>query len=178
MKIYAMLFLAMAFGAFVQAETPKNSEEMYTYKQIGNKYVVSINNREEIAKALADFCERLKIKSGSICGIGAVNEAVLRFFDPQTKKYEDKTFKEQMEISNLTGNISTMNGKTYLHLHITLGRRDYSALAGHLLSAKLNGAGEFVVEDFGENIERKHSPEIGLNIYDFKKRPAQEQDKN
>lgn len=174
MKIYVMLFLAMAFGVLAQAETPKNSEEMYTYKQIGNKYVVSINNREEIVKALADFCEKLKIKSGTVCGIGAVNEATLRFFDPKTKKYDDKTFEEQMEISNLTGNISTMDGKTYLHLHITLGRSNYAALAGHLLSARLNGAGEFVIEDFGESIGRKYSPEIGLNIYDFKGCPAQE----
>ena len=70
-----------------------------------------------------------------------------------------------MEIANLTGNISQMDGKTYLHLHITVGRSDYSALAGHLLSATLNGAGEFVVEDFGTPITRVYIPEIGLNCY-------------
>ena len=74
-----------------------------------------------------------------------------------------------MEISNLTGNISSMDGQVYLHLHITVGRSDYSALAGHLLSATLNGAGEFVVEDYGEQVSRVYNPDLGLNIYDFER---------
>jgi uncharacterized protein len=41
-----------------------------------------------------------------------------------------------MEISNLSGNISEAEGKLLLHMHITLGRKDYTALAGHLLDAK------------------------------------------
>ena len=39
------------------------------------------------------------------------------------------------------------DGKPFLHIHVTLGRSDYSAIAGHLLTAKINGAGEFWVED-------------------------------
>ena len=142
---------------------------MYTYKQIGNKYIISVNTGEEIVKALNLFCEERKIKSGNITGLGAINEVTLRFFNPETKKYIDKTFQEQMEISNLTGNISIMNGKPYLHVHITVGSADYSSRAGHLLSAVLNGAGEFVVEKFEEDIERTYNPTLGLNCYDFTK---------
>lgn len=142
---------------------------MYSYKQIGNKYVVSVYTRNEIVEALTAFCKEKQIKSGFITGIGAINEVTLRFFNPSTKKYVDKAFHEQMEISNLTGNISTMDGKEYLHLHITVGKSDYTALAGHLLSARLNGAGEFVVEDYEERIERSFNPTLGLNCYDFDK---------
>lgn len=35
--------------------------------------------------------------------------------------------------------------------------------------AVLNGAGEFVVEDFNEDIERTYNPALGLNCYDFTK---------
>ena len=48
-------------------------------------------------------------------------------------------------MANLTGNVSVMNCETYTHLHCVLGRTDYTALAGHLLSARLNGAGEVVI---------------------------------
>ena len=147
----------------------KNLQDMYTYKQIGNKYVVSIQNRAEIVKALSAFCEEQGIMSGTIDGIGAIDELTLRFFNPKTKLYEDKSYREQMEIANLTGNISLMDGKTYLHLHVTVGRSDYSALAGHLLAATLNGAGEFVVEDFGTSVTRVYVPEIGLNCYKLDK---------
>jgi len=42
-------------------------------------------------------------------------------------------------------------------------------LAGHLLAATLNGAGEFVVENYGEQVKRVYNPDLGLNIYDFEK---------
>ena len=141
---------------------------MYSCKRIGDRYIVSIDNHEEIVNALTNFCEDKGIKSGTISGIGAINELTLRFFNPDTKAYVDKRFCEQMEISNLTGNISSMDGKAYLHLHVTVGRSDYSALAGHLLSATLNGAGEFVVEDYGEPVTRAYNSDLGLNCYKFK----------
>ena len=164
MKLKLLFILLLCGWLFIPASA-QNPQDMYTYKQIGNKYVVSIQNRAEIVKALNAFCEERGIQSGTIYGIGAIDELILRFFNPQTKQYVDKTFQEQMEIANLTGNISQMDGKTYLHLHITVGRSDYSALAGHLLSATLNGAGEFVVEDFGTPVTRVYVPEIGLNCY-------------
>lgn len=61
------------------------------------------------------------------------------------------------------------DGKVYLHLHVTVGRSDYSALAGHLLAATLNGAGEFVVEASGTAIGRAYDPETGLNCYKMDK---------
>lgn len=165
-NIMKKLLLIMLFaGALNASANAQNEKNMYSYKKIDNKYVINIQNREEIVKALNAFCEERGITSGTIYGIGAIDELTLRFFNPQTKQYVDKTYQEQMEIANLTGNISQMDGKTYLHLHITVGRSDYSALAGHLLSATLNGAGEFVVEDFGTSITRVYVPEIGLNCY-------------
>lgn len=147
----------------------QTEDKMYSYKQFGDKYVVSIKNRSEITKVITNICEDLDIKAGTIYGLGAVDNAVLRFFDPATKKYVDKVFAEQLEISNLTGNISRMDDKVYLHLHATLGRSDYTALAGHLLTAVLNGAGEFVIERFDGTIERYKDEDIGLNMYKFDK---------
>lgn len=138
---------------------------MYTYKQFGNTFIVSLKNRVEITKAVTAFVKDLGIKAGMVHGIGAVNEATLRFFDPATKEYVDKTFPEQMEISNLTGNISRMDGKPYIHLHITLGRADYTALAGHLLTATIHGAGELVIEKLDGEVRRQYDDETGLNLY-------------
>ena len=56
---------------------------------------------------------------------------------------------------------------TTLHLHDTLGRADYTALAGHLLSARINGAGEIFITPFDAATPRRYDPVTGLNIYDF-----------
>lgn len=140
---------------------------MYTFKQFGNKYVLSIDNHEEISAAIAAFCREKDIRSGAVYGLGAINKATFRFLDPATKKYVDKTFEEQMEITNLTGNISRKDQEVYLHLHITASRRDYSCIGGHLLSAILSGACELIVESFDGEISRRFDPETGLNLYDL-----------
>ncbi len=152
-------------------ENLSNDQEMkYEYKQAGNRqYIVSISNGEELMNALTAFCQERNVTLGAITGIGAIDEMTLRFFNPTTKQYEDRKFEEQMEIANLTGNVSTLNGETYLHVHVTLGRADFTALAGHLLSARIHGAGEFIVDDLQGRLERSYSDEVGLNLYDFSK---------
>ena len=113
-----------------------DNSEIYSCRQSAGRYAVSIRNRQEIVSALATFCKDKNIRSGEISGIGAVDKAVLRFFNPQTKQYVDRTFTGQMEIAGLAGNISTLDGEIYLHLHITLGCEDYSAKAGLQLARK------------------------------------------
>ncbi|MBQ2172865.1 MAG: DNA-binding protein [Bacteroidales bacterium] len=150
---------------------------MYKYKKVNvasplgdwnERYVLSIDNHEEIMAALADFCKKKKIKAGDITGIGAISEATFRFLDPATKQYVDKVFEEQMEITNLTGNISSKEGEVYLHVHLTCSRRDYTCVGGHLLKARINGACELLVTDFGlTSVGRRFDPETGLNLYDF-----------
>jgi uncharacterized protein len=148
--------------------TCKNLSPFYLYGMNETKrYAVSIKNHEEIVNVLTQFCKDKKIKGGQIIGIGAVKSATLRFFNPSTKQYVDKTFDEQMEIANLTGNISLMNGDVYLHLHATFGREDYTAIAGHLLKATLNGAGEFIVTNYSLTLLRIKDSKIGLNVFDF-----------
>ena len=143
---------------------------MYKYTQVSDtKYVLSLDNHVEIMTALAAFCKECDIYAGAVYGLGAISEATFRFLDPATKQYVDKTFAEQMEITNLTGNISLKDGEVYLHVHVTAGRRDYTCVGGHLLQARINGACELVVENFEDSfLGRRFDEETGLNLYEFK----------
>ena len=140
---------------------------MYAFKQFGSKYVLSIDNHQEISAALAAFCREKDIRCGAVYGLGAINKATFRFLDPATKKYVDKTFEEQMEIANLTGNISRSEGKPYLHVHACLGRADYTMIGGHLLRAVVRGACELFIRPMPGPVGRRFDPETGLNLYEF-----------
>lgn len=140
---------------------------MYTFKQLEDTYFLNISNHQELTQALNEFCNAEKIGAGIISGLGAVKEVTLRFFDPATKEYVDKTFTEQMEISNLVGTVSSKDGQVYLHLHITLGRADYTCLSGHLMTATIHGAGEIVIQKKQGVLHRKFDEETGLNLFDF-----------
>jgi uncharacterized protein len=141
----------------------------WTAKKVDNTYIVSVQDQSSIVDALTDFVTSQKIEAGQVTGIGAVNEATLRFFTPSTKQYVDKTFYEQLEVTNISGNISVMDEKPLLHLHITLGRQDYTALAGHLLDAKIRGAGEFIFYPLNTKAVKNKDQEVGLNLYDLEK---------
>lgn len=138
-------------------------------KKVEEAYMISIKDGSSIVEALTDFVSIRKIQAGQITGIGAVSEATLRFFVPSAKSYIDKTFNEQMEVSNISGNISMVEGTPLLHLHITLGRQDYTALAGHLLDAKIRGAGEFMCYPLDTEAIKIKDKELGINLYDFEK---------
>ncbi|MCM1077383.1 MAG: DNA-binding protein [Bacteroides sp.] len=166
-RILYFILAIFAMGTITAYGQTEGKGEGYTYKKFDNTFVVSVDNHQEVASTLARVCNDLNITGGDIIGIGAVNEATLRCFNPATKEYVDKTFSEQMEIANLTGNIGVLNGQIYLHLHVTLGKTDYTALAGHLLSATLNGAGEFVINKYSGEVPRYHNNQIGLNMYRF-----------
>ncbi len=147
------------------------SSAMYQYTPVQgeeNRYVVSLDNHVNILEALTAFCEEKDILAGEVEGLGAIGSATFRFLNPATKKYVDKSFEEQMEITNLTGNISQKEGKVYLHVHITASRSDYSCIGGHLLEARVNGACELLVTAFpGTQLGRRPDEETGLNLYQF-----------
>ena len=140
---------------------------MYTFKKSGDIYVINIDNHQEVVGAIAAFCEEQGVRCGLIEGLGAVSSATLRFLDPATKKYVDRTFDEQMEIASLLGNISEKDGHVYLHLHVTLGRRDYSVVGGHLLCATINGACELAIKKLEGPVGRRFDEDTGLNLFKF-----------
>lgn len=127
----------------------------------------SVDSGADVIEAIRTFVSDQHITHGAVRGIGAVESATLRFFDPIQKTYQDHEFNEQMEIAHLEGNISSLNGKVYLHIHAVLGKSDCSTVSGHLLNAKIKGAGEFFIQNIPADCPRKFSEEIGLNLYDF-----------
>ncbi|MBR5384873.1 MAG: DNA-binding protein [Bacteroidales bacterium] len=140
----------------------------YQNSKHGERYILSIANHEDLTAAITAFCKEKDIKCGAIYGLGAISSLTLRYYSPVTKQYVDKTFNEQMEISNLTGNISSKDGEVYLHLHVTCGRADYTCIGGHMLTATISGACELVVEPFPGQIGRYlDSEDTGLNLYKF-----------
>lgn len=141
----------------------------WSARKVDQIYIVSVKDGSGIVDALTDFVKSQNIQAGEITGIGAVGEATLRFFRPSDKNYVDKTFNEQMEMTNISGNVSEIEGKPVLHLHITLGREDYTALAGHLLDAKIRGAGEFIFYPLNTRVVKVKNEEVGINFYDFEK---------
>lgn len=137
------------------------------YRRFGNTYVLRLDKGEEIVATLKKFCSDQKIRLGWIKGIGAVGEVMIGLFETSTKEYHSLKLKGDFEITSLLGNISTMEGETYLHLHINLGDSEHKTWGGHLSKAVISATGEIMIEAIEGEVDRAFSEEIGLNLYKF-----------
>lgn len=98
------------------------------YRVYGNDVVLRIQKGEEILTCLKEVCEKEHITLGSVTGLGAVGEVTLGVFNRENFAYEKQTYTGDMEIASCVGNISTMEGKNYLHIHMVVG----NVTDGHL----------------------------------------------
>jgi len=135
------------------------------YKKQGSNFVLRLEQGDDILKTLRDFSDTQKIKAAFFEGIGSLYRAKLGHYDfKDTKTYKYETFDEDLEILTLSGNVSTMNGHALPHAHITLGRRDFSVIGGHLEEDSLANMVEVNLVGMVGKLEKAKDSSIGLNL--------------
>lgn len=137
------------------------------YRVFGETIVLRLEKGEEVIESIKNLCEKENIKAGSISGLGASNYVVVGLFKVNEKKYYSNTFEEDFEITNLTGNISRMNGEVYLHIHGTFADVEGKCIGGHLNKAVISATSEIIITRINGDIGRNFSEEIGLNLIKF-----------
>lgn len=79
--------------------------------------------------------------------------------------YQPIEVAEQVEVASMLGDIGLDDdGAPALHVHLVLGRRDGSALAGHLCEATMRPTLEVVITETPEHLHRRKDPATGLNL--------------
>ena len=137
------------------------------FKQFGKKYFIRIDKGEELVSTLNKFCEDNGIKLGTIQGIGASDKVVIGIFNTKTKEYKSTEMIGDFELAPVIGNITTKDGKVYLHLHANIADENHRSFGGHLNSAIISGTFECKIETTEGKIERKFDEDVGLNLFEF-----------
>lgn len=138
------------------------------YRSFGDTYIIRLDRGEEIISSLTAFCKAEQVTLGSVEALGAADHVIIGLYDVAARQYHKHTFNGPMEITSLTGNISTKDGEIYLHLHINLCREDMSVIGGHLNECRISATCEMFVRKLSGTVERKLDTETtGLNLYKF-----------
>lgn len=132
-------------------------------KKEGNLLVVRVDGGEELVESIEKACREHKVKTGIVSGIGAVSSCAMGVFNVEEKKYYKNEFSGALEITNLTGNVTTKDGQLYLHLHMTVGDDKGAAFGGHLNEAVVGVTAEVFILMFSMEVEREMDPNIGIN---------------
>ncbi len=126
--------------------------------------IYSLKKGAVIPDAIVAIAQSEGVKSASIQSIGGVESLKLGYYNSATKKYEEHSYEEFMEVTGLIGNIALKDGKPFLHAHGTFGRRDGTVVGGHLLTARVSPLLEVVVEPTLNEVKREFDEDTGLYV--------------
>ena len=159
-------------------------------------FALVFDTGDEVMASLKAFAGRERLSAAQFSAIGAFRSAVLGYFDWETKTYLKRAVDEQVEVASLTGDVAlsdkatdsratdsrTTDSRTTdsratdsratdsrapaIHIHAVLGRRDTSALAGHLLEAHVRPTLEVVLVESPAHLCKRHDADSGLALID------------
>ncbi len=116
---------------------------------------------------LTTFAREQGIGAARLHGIGAFTGAELGFFDAERREYDRFRVEEEVEVLAFVGNLSVVEEGPRVHAHVTLGRRDGTAVGGHLFEGHVGATLElFVIESPGELL-RIQDESTGLPMLDL-----------
>jgi|JI10StandDraft_1071094.scaffolds.fasta_scaffold04200_13 predicted DNA-binding protein with PD1-like motif len=98
-------------------------------------YILKIEPGEELLSCLSEFVEKNRIPSGYFQGIGGVTNVKLGYFDLKKNDYIHHFFKGDYELITISGNISDVEGKPFVHAHGVFSDAEYQTFAGHVFEA-------------------------------------------
>ena len=132
----------------------------------GQRTIVAVlETGDEVMTVLKELARRERLSSAQITAIGAFRDAVVAYFDWERKEYLKIPVREQVEVAALVGDIGIDEaGAPALHIHLVLGKRDGSAIAGHLAEGHVRPTLEVIITESPSHLRRRRDAETGLNL--------------
>ena len=128
-------------------------------------YAVVLETGDEVMACLKSFVAAESVRTAQFSAIGALSDVVLMYFDWEKKAYQRIPVHEQVEVASLTGDVAeSPDGKPSLHIHLVVGKRDGSAMAGHLAEAHVRPTLEVILTESPAHLRKVKDPEFGLAL--------------
>jgi len=123
---------------------------------------------EDLIDSIIQMIKIHNLKSGLINCIGALKKYTLGYLDIDSKEYLKKTFDEYVELVSCMGNISFKDGEPIVHLHISVGTKDYNIFGGHLFQPSIVSiTGEVYIFEIDKKLNRVIDPRFDLSLLDI-----------
>ena len=133
-------------------------------------FALILQNGDEAMRCLQDFAVKERLGASQVTAIGALSSARLAFFDWETKQYRPIPVEEQVEVASLVGDIAVgPDGKPSVHVHAVLGRRDGTAVAGHLQAGHVRPTLEIIITESPAHLCKVKDAESGLALISARK---------
>jgi predicted DNA-binding protein with PD1-like motif len=133
---------------------------------MADPFLVRLPKEADLLEAIGDEFKKRSITKAAFNVIGAVESAVVAYYDCKAKEYRNRTFEGDYEIVACIGNISEKDGDIFVHAHIMLAGEDYKCFGGHLMPGTKIFASELYGTPVpGETPVRDHDQATGLFLW-------------
>jgi len=128
-------------------------------------WIAVLEHGEDVKTVLLALAGQERIENASFAALGAFEKAVIAYFDWEKKEYLNIPIDEQVEVIALAGDIVPDDkGKSSLHAHVVLGRRDGTTRGGHLVQGYVRPTLEVTLTELPAHLRRHRHPELGLAL--------------
>lgn len=134
-------------------------------RKIADGYVVRLDKHEEVISTLTSFIIESGIASGIVQGIGAITDIDIGYFNIDDKQYIKHRFAGTYEVISLNGNISMLEDRPFVHLHVAVADEQHHLYGGHLFQATVAVTLELFIKTFDSAIERRPDADFGFNFW-------------
>jgi predicted DNA-binding protein with PD1-like motif len=132
----------------------------------GKVFLDRLPHDGDLLVSIKEAFQRIGTKMGFFVAIGAVKYARMAFYNQEDHTYQEFSVDEPAEILNCTGNVSELDGETFVHAHITLGLNDGTTKGGHLVEGtKIFACELFAIPLDGEQLKRTYDQVTGLKLW-------------
>lgn len=127
-------------------------------------YAIILDSGNEVMSSIESFAKQENLKASQFTAIGAFSKATLGFFDFAIKDYVKIEIDEQVEVLNITGDISLFKNEVKIHAHAVVGKKDGTAHGGHLLKAIAHPTLEIILTESPSYLQREMDTESHIPL--------------
>ena len=137
------------------------------YERHGERVQFRFMSGERLVAPLTAWLTDSHMGYATMTGLGAVSGATVSYWNAETRQYEQHELAEQMEVVSLIGNVTLKDDQPFLHIHVTLGRRDLSIIGGHLNDLSVHPNLEIWMRPEAIKVRRTLDEASGLYVMDL-----------
>lgn len=129
-------------------------------------HIVKLEKDTDLLDSLTTYAKENNIQAAEINFIGAVQSAKVLYFNQEKKKYDEHIMDQPYEVLSGIGNISLLDDKPFVHVHVVLADSTGKAYGGHLdKGTKVWLIEAFIHEVDSKNLVRNFDENICLSVW-------------
>jgi predicted DNA-binding protein with PD1-like motif len=130
----------------------------------GRDFLARLETGAEWNAEIEALAEKEELDAGWFTAQGAVQDAVVVFYDQSDFEYRTVEYDEPLTVAACVGSLAREDGHRTVRSHAVLSRRSGQTLSGRLGSATVF-EGELRLRSFAEPLEREHDEPTDMALW-------------